>query len=194
MSDNWKTTVYAVLVDRDKRKLFFESVGDDGKYRLPNGMLEVRPLWMNSYAILKSNLAKPFSTDVNILRRVHMQEDFDKKVAEAAFAIEIADKSKPKGYWLSLQQLSKIELNKFEQTDIVQKIILEMNDDSIPKERPHWAQKGWYEKTATWITSTLDTLGYSVKEISLVKTWNLSCVQRIVTDNSEPRKPQEPCL
>jgi len=185
MSETWNTTVYSVLIDSDEQKLFFESVGDDGKYSLPSGVIDVRPLWMNSYEDLQSSLAKPFNTDINILRRIYMQEEFEKKIAEAAFAIEIVDKSTPKGHWLSLQELATMDANKFDQADIVQTIILEMDNDEIPKGRPKWAEAGWYEKTDAWITSTLENLGYKVKEISLVKTWNISCVQKVETDKGD---------
>ena len=180
MSDTWNTTVYGVLVDEGK--LFLEV---EGEYGLPSVEFGARALWLNNYAPLQLSLSKVFNCNINILRRIHIKEDLDKQTATVAFALEVADTSAPKGNWIDHETLTSINPSNFKQTDIIQKVISEMDNDLSPNGRPAWAQTGWYEETSTWITSTLKNLGYSVKEIQLVKTWNISCVLKVITNKDD---------
>ena len=179
MSDTWNTTVYGVLVDGGK--VFFEA---EGEYGLPSVEFGARALWLNNYAPLQSSLSKLFNCNINILRRIYIKEDLEKQTATVAFAVEVADTSVPKGNWVDQETLTNTN-QKIKQADIIQKVISEIDNIHIPKGRPAWAQAGWHEETSTWITSTLKNLGYSVKEIQLIKTWNISCVLKVITDKDD---------
>jgi len=184
MSDNWKTTVYGVLSDAETQKPYVNS-NAQGEYQLPSFEFENRVVWLNDYATLQTRLSELFSCKVNILRRIYIEEDFDTKIATAAFAVELAEDFEPVGSLLKIEDLESTEQIQTDSANIIKIIHPEIVKGKDIKGRPAWAEAGWHESISAWIHSTLAEQGYIVKDIILVKTWNISCVLRIVTDHGD---------
>ncbi len=85
--------------------------------------------------------------------------------------------------WAAVDELATLTFDTEGQRLATAATLRELLTDAVPAARTAWERPGWYRRAAEWISATLATLGYQqTGPVEQVKTWFLSCVLRVPTD------------
>ncbi len=85
--------------------------------------------------------------------------------------------------WVGQTELAELPLVYPEQRATLEEWFAEF-DQTVPIQRPAWAQRGWFGTTHTWIMAQLGAADLSaIGSVEQLRTWERSCVLRVNTDN-----------
>jgi hypothetical protein len=168
--DVWRSRVSGVLTDREGRVLVLES--GDGR-SLP--AVEIDGYADNELETVREAFEQLLGTPVVVLRYLARSTDRESKRLDVVYALERLDVGGdplPGAAWLDRGALDG------ELCDLVPQ------PAHVPAQRAPWAQEGWLAEATAWIESSLRGVGRrSTGPVEQVRTWPLSAVLRVPTEN-----------
>ncbi len=122
--------------------------------------------------------------DVTVLYYAFAHVDENEHIVNGMYTLEITDHTQvpTKGLWCGQEALVNIKLAQPEQQLVIERCLIEIEEHAVPKLRPPWARRGWFQSAALWIQNGLTHLSYTIAApIEQTRTWGLSCMLRVQT-------------
>jgi len=122
--------------------------------------------------------------DVTVLYYAFAHVDENEHIVDGMYTLEITDHTQvpTKGLWCGREALVNIKLAQPEQQLVIERCLIEIEENAVPELRPPWARRGWFQSAALWIQNELTHLSYTIAApIEQTRTWGLSCMLRVQT-------------
>lgn len=178
---SWTTTVYALL-PHPSRPLVLAQNGQ-GERDLPSLVLnEVVGPW-DTYR-LKPMLEEKLGEPLNILLCVARQWDEESGQLYSVQLLEPRSEIlSPEAVWQPLETILQNMVMPAVLREGLQRWQGEETSGIIPERRAPWALPGWYSQAENWIVEQVSQLERgTVKAIKPVKSWSISCVLKVITE------------
>ena len=179
MEPTWTTRLFALLPNPN-RPAVLGTLTPEG-LALPSAILDGK-LDTAQIGLVQEALQPVCELPFNVLRCLACVEHPGERRLDALFLLEARGREDTAAVWVSLEDESlaamlpdplRLGLNKWIADQI----------DPTPAHRADWAMPGWYAQTEAWIRSQLARLGLSVITIEPLKSWAISVVLRVRTND-----------
>lgn len=179
--DDARSTYLAIIphVTKPQLALLFE----DDHWRLPMWTTTARYSWP-TVAHVNEAVRERFGLSVTTLRCLGVR--FDDATGDRATIYEFESRSPAwsppgRGRWVGRDAVDVLPFAE-ERERAVARAWFAAADSPRPARRP-WARRGWFDATTNWIRDQLRLRGVTMESATQLRTWERSCVLRVMTDS-----------
>ncbi len=178
----WQSLADVVIFDPQTQRLLIEASAHT--WRIPR--LPIDQLWKIPLHTINQLVLERYGLHTSILMLLRQDLDQASHTIKSLRVLEVQVQQlelPSTCRWLALTDVAASLFVNPEHAAAAQAFFASLNQAELPTERVVWARLGWYQQWEQWAHRNLADLGYHLTgPIEQVKTWNLSFVARIATD------------
>jgi len=180
---DWSTKVYALLPHVGQPLVLAQN--EPGNLDLPNFVIHDPVGPWDTYT-LKARIEEKIGAPINILCCTARLWDQESNQLYCIQLIELRSETMPlNALWQPLEMILESTAMPGALQEGLRRWQNEQLSGIVPEQRAPWARTGWYTQVENWIVDQVSRLGHgTVQEIKPIKSWSISCVLKVITENS----------
>lgn len=186
----WKSYFYALLIHPTEAKVLI--ISRDEYYCLP--CVEInKNIGFDNFQAIKDGMERKLGISINVLHYASYKVEKEQRKIQGTYVLEQhnpteeiqvgtwCDRVVP-ALWADRQAVESLSFIYPEQKSIIEKYLIDLESDTIPKLRPPWAQSGWFSEASAWVEEQLEKLEYQqITPVEYLRSWSISCVLKVET-------------
>ncbi|HSJ88646.1 MAG TPA: aminoglycoside phosphotransferase family protein [Anaerolineales bacterium] len=179
---DWSTVGYALLPHPNQPLVLAQS--GPTAIDLPNFAKNDR-VWPWDTYLLKPILEEKVGSPINILRYIARHADQESRRMYSIHLVEPRNDALPSdATWQPVEAILEHTAMPAMLQEGLKQWQIEQKSGVIPERRAPWALPDWHAQVENWIADQVSSLGRGrVRDIQPVKSWSISCVLKVFTDD-----------